>query len=60
MITYTGKPKTEQYNQYDFMGLSTDVKPTVEDYPDLRNGSSFLEMDTRKIFFFDAENHKWV
>ncbi len=60
MITYTGKPKTEKYYQYDFTGLSTDEKPTVEDFPDMRNGSTFFEMNTKKVFFYDAENGQWV
>lgn len=42
-----------------FAGLSTDTKPTVNDYP-LRNGDIFLEMDTRTICFYDAENAQWL
>ena len=60
MITYTGKSKTETDYQYDFEGLSTDTKPTIADYPNMRNGSSFLEMDTKKIYFYDADNAQWV
>ena len=60
MITYTGKSKTESDYQYDFEGLSTDTKPTLTEYPNMRNGSSFLEMDTKKIKFWDADNEQWV
>lgn len=60
MITFTGKSKTETDYQFDFEGLSTDTKPTIADYPSMRNGSSFLEMDTKKIYFYDAENAQWV
>ena len=60
MITYTGVSKTETKDQYDFMGLSTDEKPTLEELPDMRNGSSYMEMDTKKLYFWDAENEQWV
>lgn len=36
-------------------GLSTDTKPTEG----VGNGSAFLEMDTGKIYFYDAENTTW-
>ena len=39
----------------DIRGLSTDTKPTS--YP---NGSTFLEMDTGKVFIFNAQNSTWV
>lgn len=60
MITYTGNSKTEKDYQYDFEGLSTDTKPTIEDFPSMRNGSSFFEMDTKKLYFYDADNEQWV
>ena len=34
--------------------LSTDTKPT-----DWGNGSRLLEMDTSKLYMYDAENHEW-
>ena len=36
-------------------GLSTDTKPTT----DVVNGSAFIEMDTSKIYFFDAAGDQW-
>lgn len=39
----------------DFLGLSTDAKPT-----DVNNASTFYEMDTKKLFLFDAENQQWL
>jgi len=36
--------------------LSTDNKP-VGDY--IFNGSQLLEMDTSKVFFYDAEKEEW-
>ncbi len=38
-----------------FYGLSTDTKPTEG----VGNGSAFLEMDTGKIYFYDADNTTW-
>ena len=38
-----------------YYGLSTDTKPT----DGVGNGSAFLEMDTSKVYFFDAENSDW-
>lgn len=45
------------YNKYSFTGLSTDDKPTFDG---LGNGSSFFEMNTCKMYFYDAENKTWV
>jgi len=38
----------------DFIGLSTDIKPK-----DVPNTSSFYEMDTKKMYLYDAENAAW-
>jgi hypothetical protein len=46
MITPVGE-KT-----YAFRGLSTDSKPIEK----ATNGSSFIEIDTGKVFLFDAAN----
>ena len=50
MITATGT------NTLEFRGLSTDTKPIKY----VGNGSMFFEMDTMKVFMFDAENKKWI
>lgn len=39
----------------DMYGLSTDEKPT-----DVCNASTFYEMDTKKLFMFDAQNGVWL
>lgn len=44
-----------RHSGYDMYGLSTDTKPT-----DVGNASTFYEMDTRKLFMFDAENGIWL
>ena len=38
-----------------FYGLSTDSKPTH-----CGNGSAFVEMDTGKVYFFDAAAGTWA
>lgn len=43
----------------EFRGLSTDTKPVKLDNETIANGSVFIEMDTQKVFFFDAENEEW-
>ena len=39
-----------------YYGLSTDTKPTKG----VGNGSAFIEMDTSKVYFFDAGNSEWL
>lgn len=40
----------------EYRGLSTDTKPTEN----IGNGSSFIEMDTGKIYFYNAETEQWL
>lgn len=40
----------------DYVGLSTDTKPSGN----LHNGSSFLEMDTGRTFYYDEDGGSWV
>lgn len=44
----------------ELRGLSTDTKPLKKDYPYLGNGSTMLEMDTAKVFMYDATNDRWI
>ena len=39
-----------------FYGRSTDSKPTTG----VANGSIFMEMDTGKIWFYDAAGAQWL
>ncbi|MDO5445803.1 MAG: hypothetical protein Q4F31_09325 [Eubacteriales bacterium] len=43
-----------------FFGLSTDTKPTGDDYGngDPEENSLFLEMDTGDLYYF--HNHEWA
>ena len=45
----------------EFNGLSTDTKP-IRTFANrqILNSASFYEMDTKKFFFYDAENHIWL
>ena len=60
MITISNQSQTDDVNKYDFEGLSTDTKPTLTEYPDMKNGSSFFELDTKTMFFWDASSENWV
>ena len=59
MITVNGKPYTVsgiETSACTYFGLSTDEKPTSG----VGNGSVFLEMNTAKIYLFDAANAQWI
>lgn len=45
----------------EFKGLSTDTKPT-ENYEGIpiRNGSSFLEIDTQDVKFYNGATNTWI
>ena len=44
----------------ELYGLSTDEKP-IEKFGNnfIGNSSTFYEMDTKKAYIYDEENHKW-
>ena len=60
MITMSKYGDNANYKWMELFGLSTDTKPTkkFEGFT-LRNSSTFYEMDTKKSYIFDEENHKW-
>jgi len=43
----------------ELRGLSTDTKPTEINNKAIDNGSTFIEIDTGKIYFYDLENQEW-
>lgn len=43
----------------ELRGLSTDTKPTTIGDKAIDNGSVFIEIDTQKIYFFDADSEEW-
>ena len=56
MITVTKAEKT-----VSFVGLHSDEKP-IKKYDGFKitNGSSFFEMDTQDVYFYDGETHSWL
>ena len=47
--------------RFDLCGLSSDSKP----FPNfgkrmIANGSSFIEMDTGSLYFFDEDGQNWL
>ena len=49
----TPKYDKEQVTLY---GLSTDSKPTAN----ISNGTAFVEMDTGKLYFYNAAGDVWI
>lgn len=55
MITNLDGPFVFDLSPKDLIGLSTDDKPM-----NVANASTFYEMDTKKLFMFDAQNKVWL
>lgn len=64
MITYTAdlsKNADKMEGEFSFKGMAADTKPTESiDGITIKNGSSFLEMDTKEMSFYDAAGKQWV
>ena len=43
----------------EFRGLSTDTKPMTANGKDVENGSTFLELDTSKVYGYSKSNDTW-
>lgn len=43
----------------ELRGLSTDTKPDKINGQDIENGSTFIEIDTGDIYFYDFDNKQW-
>ena len=54
MVTNAYDGEVTMDTGWDLRGLYTDQKPT-----NCPNGSTFLEMDTGKVYVFDKENTQW-
>lgn len=50
----------DETNNTEFYGLSTDKKPEESVSVNIPNGSTFYEMDTKKLFMYDKENARWI
>ena len=45
--------------EVELRGLSTDEKPTTIKRATIDNGSTFIEIDTGKIYMYDLEHQQW-
>lgn len=53
--------KTDLGQTLPFKGKSTDTKPTVSfDSLKITNGSTFFEMDTQDVYFYDESTESWL
>ena len=47
--------------EFKFKGLSSDTKPAVTyEGKKIYNGSTFMEMNTKKLYYYDEDNSTWV
>ena len=54
------KIKTDgDYIFAELSGNSSDTKPTEIDDKKIDNGSTYIEVDTGKIYLYDLENQEW-
>ena len=61
MITAVRTGGTNEAATWSFKGLSTDDKPTQTwEGTKILNSSSFFEMDTSKVSFYDEESDDWL
>lgn len=58
-IENTKLKPTGNFILVELRGLSTDEKPTEIDEKLVDNGSTFIEIDTGKIYMYDLENEEW-
>lgn len=61
MITAVRSEGTLESSVFSFYGLSTDTKPTGKYQGTvIMNGSTFFEMDTKVVAFYDGESQTWL
>jgi len=61
MVTATRTEGNNEISSFAFKGLQADSKPTGSwEGTIIKNGSSFLELDTQDVKFYDQENQTWV
>lgn len=49
----------ETINILELRGLSKDDKPTTINGEEVGNGSVYIEIDTQKVYFYDADSQTW-
>lgn len=61
MITFNDIGSASNIPTVTVYGLSTDTKPDSTDSGlSIPNGSKFIEIDTKKVYMYDAENNQWL
>lgn len=60
MVSIESADKLTRGEPVSFYGLSTDEKPTTYMGIKITNGSTFFEMDSSKVSFFDADHEQWI
>lgn len=61
MISYAVTQLTADTFKFGFKGKSTDTKPTgSHDGMKIANTSTFFEMDTQTVYFYDGETDSWL
>lgn len=61
MITYEVKKYEADNSIFSFMGLSDDDKPQGTFQGEtIANGSTFFEMDTQNVYFYDGDDGEWL
>ena len=62
MVTLGSYETTTQkiVNKMEIYGLADDTKPVseIDDIP-IVNGAKYIEIDTAKVYLYDAENETW-
>lgn len=51
--------KRGETSAIELRGLSTDTKPLEFNGKTIDNGTTFIEIDTGKIYLYDLENNQW-
>lgn len=61
MISVTFNDMAGDKAEMSFKGLSTDTKPTgTYGGREIMNGSSFFEIDTQNLAFYDGSTDTWL
>lgn len=61
MISYAVRAQLKDTAEFSFKGLSTDSKPTGKyDGMTIGNGSTFFEMNTQTVYFYDGGTSSWL
>ena len=57
MVTLTGIGGQEMDKTARFRGKSSDTKPIS---PEIPNTSTYLEIDTGNLYFYDSDTQTWI